>query len=150
MSDSDEDTTYGLQLAAAPKDGLSGRRVRWVDSITEAVAHGPSEVIVSGSHGGLSAARFALEARPHAVVFNDAGVGKDGAGIVALAWLQGHGIAAVAVAHDSARIGEAASTWHDGVIAHVNAAAAGLGARPGLTVRAWLLPTTAPDGLNAA
>jgi len=64
-------------------------------------------VVVSGSHGGLSAARFALQALPHLAVFNDAGIGKDGAGIAALTWLQPHGIAAVTVAHDSARIGGA-------------------------------------------
>jgi hypothetical protein len=95
-------------------------------------------VVVSGSHGGLSAARFALQALPYLVVFNDAGIGKDGAGIAALLWLQQHGIAAVAVAHDSARIGEAESTWQDGVISAVNDAAAALGARPGLALRPWL------------
>jgi len=95
-------------------------------------------VVVSGSHGGLSAARFALQALPHLAVFNDAGIGKDGAGIAALTWLQPHGIAAVTVAHDSARIGEAESTWQDGVISAVNDAAAALGARPGLALRPWL------------
>lgn len=109
-----------------------------VDSITEAAARGTGLVVVSGSHGGISAARFALDARPHLVIFNDAGVGKDGAGIAALTWLQARGVAAAAVAHDSARIGEAASTWRDGVISAANAAAAALGARPGLALRAWL------------
>ncbi len=87
--------------------------------------------MVSGSHGGLSAGRFALAAAPRLAVFNDAGVGKDGAGIAALALLQAHGVAACTVAHDSARIGEAASTFDDGVISHVNAAAASVGMAPG-------------------
>jgi hypothetical protein len=95
-------------------------------------------VVVSGSHGGLSAARFALQAQPFLAVFNDAGIGKDSAGIAALPWLQQHGIAALAVAHGSARIGEADSTWEDGVISTVNDAATALGARPGLALRAWL------------
>ena len=72
------------------------------------------------------------------MAFNDAGIGTDGAGIAALPWLQQHGIAALAVAHDSARIGEAASTWQDGVISAVNDAAAALGAQPGLALRPWL------------
>lgn len=99
--------------------------------------------MVSGSHGGLSAARFALQALPYLAVFNDAGIGKDAAGIAALGWLQQRGVAALAVAHDSARIGEAASTWQDGLISSANAQAAALGARPGLALRAWL------DGLSA-
>ena len=109
-----------------------------VDSITEAAALGPDAVVVSGSHGGLSSARYALQAQPYLAVFNDAGIGKGGAGIAALPWLQQHGIAALAVAHDSARIGEAQSTWQDGVISAVNDAAAALGAQPGLALQPWL------------
>jgi hypothetical protein len=71
-------------------------------------------------------------------VFNDAGVGLDGAGIAALPLLQAQGIAACTVAHDTARIGEAASTLATGVISHANAAAQALGARPGLALSAWL------------
>jgi hypothetical protein len=48
-------------------------------------------------------------------------------------------MAGCTVAHSSARIGEAASTWADGLISHVNAQAAHLGARPGQPLRAWLL-----------
>jgi hypothetical protein len=147
-----EDTVPGSPREAASQGGLVlwGRRLRLVDSITEAAGRGQGEVVVSGSHGGLSAARFALEARPRAVVFNDAGVGKDGAGIAALAWLQQYGIAAVAVANDSARIGEAASTLDDGVISHLNAAAAGLGAAAGMALRDWLQPTTSGNGFNGS
>ncbi|HRH89284.1 MAG TPA: hypothetical protein PLO41_20755 [Rubrivivax sp.] len=125
---------------AAPAGGffVGGCRVLLVDSITEAVGQGAGCVVVSGSHGGLSAARFALQAAVRLAVFNDAGGGKDGAGVAGLPWLQRHGIAALAVAHDSARIGEAASTWRDGIISRVNEAAAALGARPGLALRDWL------------
>lgn len=115
-----------------------------LDSITEAVGGPPGQVVVSGSHGGVSAGRFALEARVLLAVFNDAGVGLDGAGTAALVLLQAHGIAACTVAHDTARIGEAASTLATGVISHANAAAAALGARPGLALSEWLRP--APRG----
>ena len=121
-----------------------------MDSITEAVGTCPGAIAVSGSHGGLSAARFALEARPFLVVFNDAGIGKDGAGIAALAWLVPHGIAAVAVAHHSARIGEALSTWTDGVISSVNAVAAGLGARAGMGLREWLQPDLSDNPVSGS
>lgn len=102
-----------------------------LDSIAAA---GPTEagaVVVSGSHGGASAARYAIAARPRLTAFNDAGVGRDAAGIAGLAMMQAEGLAALTVAHTSARIGEARSTLEDGVVSHVNAAAAALGVRPG-------------------
>lgn len=110
-----------------------------LDSISEAVGCASGCVVVSGSHGGVSAGRFALQAGLKLAVFNDAGVGKDDAGIAALPLLQARGIAACTVAHGSARIGDALSTLDSGVISHVNAAAAGLGAQAGLPLRQWLL-----------
>ncbi len=114
-------------------------RLRLVDSITE-LRPGPDGgcVAVSGSHGGISSAQYALAARPLIAVFNDAGVGKDAAGLAALPFLQRHGIAACTVAHDSARIGEARSTLVDGVISHGNARARALGAAAGQACSAWV------------
>lgn len=105
--------------------------LRIVDSIT---ALGPQDagcIAVSGSHGGISSARFALAARPLLSVFNDAGIGRDAAGIASLAFLQSHGLAACTVSHQSARIGEAESSWNDGIISHVNLLAEALGAHAG-------------------
>ena len=110
--------------------------LRIVDSITELGSADAGCVAVSGSHGGISSARYALAARPRLSVFNDAGVGLDAAGLAALPFLQSHGLAACTVAHDSARIGEAASTLDDGVISHANALAQDLGVRVGLACRA--------------
>jgi hypothetical protein len=106
-----------------------------VDSITEAVGCSAGRVVVSGSHGGVSSGRYALQAAPRLAVFNDAGVGKGGAGIAALAMLQAQGIAACTVAHTSACIGQARSTFDDGVISHLNAAAAAMGLAPGARLR---------------
>lgn len=105
--------------------------LRVVDSITELRPDDTGCIAVSGSHGGMSSARYALAARPLLSVFNDAGVGRDNAGIAALGFLQMHGLAACAVAHHSARIGEAASTLDEGVVSHANATAAALGVQPG-------------------
>jgi hypothetical protein len=60
-------------------------------------------------------------------VFNDAGVGKDEAGIAGLAFLQAEGLAACAVSHASACIGRAQSTWDEGFVSHANALAVSLG-----------------------
>jgi hypothetical protein len=109
--------------------------LKMVDSITEL---GPADagcVAVSGSHGGLSSARYALAARPLLSVFNDAGVGKDDAGIAGLGFLQTHGLAACAVAHTSACIGVAQSTLSCGILSQVNPAAHALGLRVGHTCK---------------
>jgi hypothetical protein len=106
--------------------------LRIVDSITELQAADAGCIAISGSHGGLSSARYALAARPLLSVFNDAGVGKNAAGIAALDFLQGHGLAACTVAHSSACIGQAQSTLHSGVVSHANELATALGVRTGV------------------
>lgn len=107
------------------------RSLRVVDSITELGPQDAGCLAVSGSHGGISSARYALAARPLLSVFNDAGVGKDQAVLAALPFLQDHGLAACTVSHASARIGEANSTLADGIISHANPLALALGARAG-------------------
>ncbi|MGB4117179.1 MAG: hypothetical protein WBK51_11595 [Polaromonas sp.] len=107
--------------------------LRIVDSITELNAPDAGCVAVSGSHGGLSSARYALAARPLLSVFNDAGGGLGNAGLAALDFLQTHGLAACTVAHHSARIGEAQSTLASGVVSHANALAAAQGIQAGWT-----------------
>jgi hypothetical protein len=57
-------------------------RLRVVDSITELVPGADAGCLaVSGSHGGISSAQYAWAAQPLLAVFNDAGVGKDRAGL---------------------------------------------------------------------
>lgn len=110
--------------------------LRLVDSITQL---GPADrgcLAVSGSHGGLSSARYALAAAPLLSVFNDAGGGRDAAGRAGLAFLQARGLAACTVTHTSARIGEAQSTLADGIIGHANDLAAALGVAAGQPCRA--------------
>jgi hypothetical protein len=122
-------------LEPALPSSFSPPPLKLVDSITELSRDDAGCIAVSGSHGGISSARYALAARPWLSVFNDAGVGKDGAGIAGLALLQSHGLAACAVAHHSACIGVAHSSWSQGVLSHVNEAAHALGLRVGHTCR---------------
>lgn len=95
-----------------------------LDSITEVHPRHAGLCVVTGSHGGVSAARYAAAVPARLYIFNDAGVGKDEAGIAALALLDAQGIAAATVAHDSARIGDAHDSWSAGVISTVNSTAA--------------------------
>jgi hypothetical protein len=126
------------------------RALYLIDSISEITAAMGGGVVVSGSHGGRSAAMFALAVRPapHAVFFNDAGVGKDGAGIVALPALEQAGIVAAAYGHDSARIGDALDGFECGVVTALNpaAVAAGLAAGQTVTDAVSVLRSGAADG----
>ncbi len=109
--------------------------LRVIDSITELTPADAGCIAVSGSHGGISAARYAVAARPLLSVFNDAGVGRDQAGIAGLDLLMAAGLAGCAVSHESACIGQANSTLEHGVVSVVNPQASALGLRPGMHVR---------------
>jgi len=117
-----------------------------LDSITQVTAEHIGLCVVTGSHGGISAAQYAQRVAARVYVFNDAGVGKDRAGIAALALLDPKGIAAVAVSHESARIGDAGDTWASGLISAVNVAAHRIGLRAGEAVlRALAEPPPVAD-----
>jgi hypothetical protein len=97
------------------------------DSVTALSATHAGCVLVAGSHGGIVAARYAAHARVRAALFNDAGIGCDGAGIAGLSWLEALGVPAAAVAHDSARIGDAADSLARGRISSANGEARACG-----------------------
>lgn len=103
------------------------------DTVTRLGAEHAGQVLVAGSHGGIVAAAYAAKAGVRAAVFNDAGRGCDDAGVAGLAALQDAGIAAVAVAHTSARIGDAADALAGGIVTVCNAAAAACGVVPGMS-----------------
>jgi len=112
---------------------LGGPLVLGLDSISLARSGDETSILVSGSHGGLLGGRAAsaLRVRAPAAVYNDAGVGIDGAGLGRLWALDLRGIAAATVDAFTARIGSARSTWETGIVSHVNRTAARLGCRPG-------------------
>jgi hypothetical protein len=114
-----------------------------LDSVTQVAAVHAGHVVVTGSHGGASVVPYARAVPALLYVFNDAGIGKDRAGIAALDLLQADGIAACAVTHTSARIGEAEDAWAHGVISAVNAPAAALGLRVGDRLNAAAGPLAA-------
>jgi hypothetical protein len=97
-------------------------------------------VVVTGSHGGLPGGleTRALKVPALAAVFNDAGGGKDGAGWSRLAPLDRLGVPAGTVSCATARIGDALSTFYDGVLSRVNDAAADRGALRGMSCRDFI------------
>lgn len=92
------------------------------------------DVLVTGSHGGRYSALCAMEARVRAVVFHDAGVGLQQAGIAALPLLDRAGMAAATAAHRSCRIGDADDMLRRGTISHANDVARAIGVIPGLSI----------------
>src|SRR5689334_19218012 len=98
-----------------------------VDSATRLGPDAAGAVVVCGSHGGLYPAGLAARAGVRAIVFNDAGIGRHQAGIAGVHWLDSLGIPAVALDHDSARIGDAADMLANGRVSMANDIAAGHG-----------------------
>jgi uncharacterized protein YunC (DUF1805 family) len=122
------------------------------DSITAVPVEGRGQVVVCGSHGGLYSAGCALGLGVPAVLFSDAGLGLEGAGIAGLALLQSHGVPAAAVSHDSARIGDAGDIWERGRVRALNEAARACGVGEGMSVRqaCALLPAGRRPSVNTA
>lgn len=140
------DAAAALAKAEIPKitaTPLEETRVRVADgvfAIDSASLVQPDDkdnVLITGSHGGLLGGKpeTALKYPVRAVLYHDAGIGADGAGITRLPALAARGIPAGTVSAASARIGDAKSCYEDGVISHVNDVAARAGALPGMTAR---------------
>src|SRR5207245_3034720 len=106
------------------------------DSITRIPDEARGAVVVNASHGGVYAAYLAAKLGAAAAIFNDAGVGRERAGIGGLDYLQKLGVPAATVGHMTARIGDGADMLARGVISHANPPATALGVRPWLTSRA--------------
>src|SRR5579872_5797708 len=106
------------------------------DSITRI---GPEEakgaVVVNASHGGVYAAYLAAKLGVAAAIFNDAGIGREHAGIGGLDYLQDLGIPAAAVGHDTSRIGDGTDMLARGAVTRGNPAAWALGVRTGMSCR---------------
>jgi hypothetical protein len=126
-----------------------GRSVVIMDSITKVTEEDRGQAIVSASHGGVSSGEFALQHPGSVVMFNDAGGGKEDAGIAALNMLEQAGIAAATIAHTSARIGDSRDHWDSGTISFVNPKARDLGFQPGQAVSEVLKQWAATGNVDA-
>ncbi len=109
------------------------RVVLLLDSITEIRPEDAGQIVVAGSHGGGSAVRYALGIPLRGCFFNDAGIGKEQAGISGLPLLN---CPTLAYGHASARIGDAADAWQNGVVSALSPTAEGAGLHTGMTVQA--------------
>lgn len=110
-----------------------GRTPLLLNSITDAVDSAYGRVVVSGSHGGIYPAAVASHSGVHAVIFNDAGIGFEQAGIAGIRALETCGMAAAAVGCMSAEIGSADDMIAQGVISFANEFALSAGVEPGMS-----------------
>jgi hypothetical protein len=115
---------------------ISMRSLLLLDSIAAIEPSAAGAVIISGSHGGRSSSSYAVAITPlpFAVFFNDAGVGKDQAGIFCLEHLGQCEVLAICYSHASACIGQADDALACGVVSHINAQAAAKGVAVGMSV----------------
>ena len=105
-------------------------RIYAVWSFSRVKGEHPNDVFCVASHGGRVMADYARLVKPRGLIANDAGRGLDDSGMDGLdAMLQ---TPAATVSADSARIGDALSTYRDGTISAANASARGIGVKVGM------------------
>src|SRR5438046_4240873 len=97
---------------------MSAAPIVTADSITRIADEARGAVVVNASHGGVYAAYLAATLGAAAAIFNDAGVGRERAGIGGLDYLQKLGVPAATVGHTTARIGDGADMLARGLISH--------------------------------
>ncbi len=113
-----------------------------LDSITDTHDGIRGQVVVSGSHGGMYPAALASAAGIRSVIFNDAGIGLDQAGVAGVLALAEIGMAAAAVDCQSCLIGSAQDAYDRGLISLANSIAASCGVKSGMSVQAALQALT--------
>jgi hypothetical protein len=130
-------------------------RILTVVSCSNVGAEHRAHVVVSGSYGGRYNAFNAAKWPVCAVIMNDAGVGKNNAGIVGLDFLDQIGLAAATADARTCHIGDGDHMLAHGTISYVNRTAAALGCAPGQSVRDCaerlrraMVPTAAPPAIT--
>lgn len=128
--------------------GPDGRQVVVTDSIIFARPEDRGRnVLVTAGHTGTSGASFLLEFRPWGFICSDGGGAKNNSGIAGLDIVAEHGLAGASVDGQTAALGDAFSSYHDGVIAAANTPARARGVQVGMPAAqaAHLLLGDAPD-----
>jgi len=108
-----------------------------LDSLGDLQASNTSPILVCGSHcgGNIELAKQVKNCRVQAVFLNNAGIGKNQAGIKGLTYYEAENILACAVDHNSAEIGISHDTWESGTISHTNSKAEAAGIQIGDSVK---------------
>ncbi len=115
-------------------------RVVCIDSASLVSPDDKDAIVITGSHGGLLGGekKTALKYDAIAAFYNDAGMGKNNAGVSRLPALDERGIIAGTVSSMSAKIGDGISTYQDGVLSCVNKKAEEFGGKPGMRLKDFI------------
>jgi uncharacterized protein YunC (DUF1805 family) len=114
---------------------IDGVSITVTDSITFLNESNSGDIVVCGSHGGLSAGHYAQKHQLKAVFFNDAGIGKNSAGVKSLESLNDAGILACTVDCMSAEIFNGQDVLENGIISVCNQLAKNRNIKKKLTVK---------------
>ena len=114
---------------------LGNRKIVVADSAAGMDERSKGDVFVDGSHCGVNVGEMTLHAEMGAMIGNDAGMGKNDAGIVALKMCDEKGIPSAAVAAMSAKIGNGMSTYEQGKISVANETAKKMGVTVGMSAK---------------
>jgi len=120
----------------------NGKRVVvLIDSASLVQADDRDAIVITGSHGGLLGGNPAAATKypVFAALYNDAGIGIDCAGMGRLRALDAQGIIGATVDAYSARIGDARSSYEQGVLSAINKQATRIDLHTGMTVRDCVL-----------
>ena len=130
-----EESTGKVVLKKQIQTQIDGVSITVSDSITFLNGNNAGDIVVCGSHGGVSAGHYAQKHSLKAVFFNDAGIGKNNAGIKSLDALNDAGIIACTVDCMSAEIFNGQDTLDNGIITVCNQLAKAKNIREMMTVK---------------
>ncbi len=128
-------TSSKVDLKKQIQTQIDGVNITVTDSITFLNENNAGDIVVCGSHGGLSAGHYAQKHRIKAVFFNDAGIGKNRAGVKCLESLSDTGILACTVDCMSAEIFNGQDILNNGIITVCNQMASSKNIKEGMTVK---------------
>jgi hypothetical protein len=130
-----EDNSNKVDLKKQTHAQIDGVSITVTDSITFLNENNAGDIVVCGSHGGLSAGVYAQKHRVKAVFFNDAGIGKNNAGVKSLELLNAEGILACTVDCMSAEIFNGQDALANGIITVCNQLAKAKNIKEKMTVK---------------
>ena len=120
LSNEEKENSSKLDLKKQIQTQIDGVSITVTDSITFLNESNSGDIVVCGSHGGVSAGHYAQKNHLKAVFFNDAGIGKNNAGIKSLDSLSDAGILACTVDCMSAEIFNGQDMLDNGIITVCN------------------------------